>query len=71
MKAARGFDLEVKDVRRQLERSHIFTHIRWDMIGYYLDAKKPAGDFVWMTGEEITQKAALPTAYRQFWDAEV
>ena len=71
IKTARGFDLEITDVRRQLERSHIFTHIRWDMIGYYLDVKKPAGDFVWMTGEEITQKAALPTAYRQFWDAEV
>ena len=62
--------LEPVDVRRKLERSHIFTHIRWDMTGYYLDVKAPAGDLVWMTREEITGKAALPTAYRQFWDAE-
>ena len=68
--AARSFGLQVVDVRRQLERSHIFTHIRWDMTGYYLDVKAPSGDFVWMTAEEITGKAALPTAYRQFWDAE-
>ena len=67
----RGFGLEVTDVRRQLERSHIFTHIRWDMTGYYLDVKAPTGDFVWMTAAEITEKAALPTAYRQFWDAEI
>ena len=67
----RSFGLEVTDVRRQLERSHIFTHIRWDMTGYYLDVKAPTGDFVWMTAEEITGKAALPTAYRQFWDAEI
>ena len=69
--AARSFDLKIVDVRRQLERSHIFTHIRWDMTGYYLDVKEPGGDLVWMTGEEIIQKAALPTAYRQFWDVEV
>ena len=67
---AQSFGLQIVDVRRQLERSHIFTHIRWDMTGYYLDVKDPAGEFVWMTGEEITEKAALPTAYRQFWDAE-
>ena len=67
---ARSFGLQTMDVRRQLERSHIFTHIRWDMTGYYLDVKEIAGDFVWMSAEEITEKAALPTAYRQFWDAE-
>ena len=67
---ARSFGLQTMDVRRQLDRSHIFTHIRWDMTGYYLDVKEIAGDFVWMSAEEITEKAALPTAYRQFWDAE-
>jgi len=66
----RKLGLQPAEVRRQIERSHIFTHIRWDMTGFYLDVKAPAGDFVWMTPEEITQKAALPTAYRQFWEAE-
>ena len=70
LEAARSLGLQPTDVRRQLDRSHIFTHIQWDMTGFYLDVKEPAGDFVWMTGEEITEKAALPTAYRQFWDAE-
>ena len=70
MDTARALDLQTVDVRRQLERSHIFTHIRWDMTGFYLDVAEPKGDFVWMTPEEITGKAALPTAYRQFWDAE-
>ena len=71
LETARSFGLQPIDVCRQLERSHIFTHIRWDMTGYYLDVKDPTGDFVWMTAEEITEKAALPTAYRQFWDAEI
>ena len=62
---AREMGLQTADIRRVLERSHIFTHIRWDMTGYYLDVKAPSGNFVWMTAEEITEKAALPTAYRQ------
>jgi adenine-specific DNA glycosylase len=63
--------LHPKHVEKCIHRSHIFTHIRWDMTGYYLDVKEIAGDFVWMSPEEITEKAALPTAYRQFWDAEI
>ena len=70
LEAVHRLGLEITDVRRQLERSHIFTHIRWDMTGYYLDVKEPKGDLVWMSAREITGKAALPTAYRQFWDAE-
>ena len=70
LNTARELGLQPTNVRRKLERSHIFTHIRWDMTGYYLDVKAPTGDFVWMTEEEITEKAALPTAYRQFWEAE-
>ena len=46
--------LTVKDIRAQLERSHIFTHIRWEMRGYYLEVADEAGE------------AALPTAFRQF-----
>ena len=71
MDVARQLGLQITGVRRVLERSHIFTHIRWDMTGFYLEVKAPVGDFVWMTAEEITEKAALPTAYRQFWDAEI
>lgn len=70
LNTARELGLQPTNVRRKLERSHIFTHIRWDMTGYYLDVKAPTGDFVWMTEEEIMEKAALPTAYRQFWEAE-
>ena len=71
MDAARKLGLQITGVRRQIERSHIFTHIRWDMTGYYFDVKNLTEDLSWMTTEEITQKAALPTAYRQFWDAEI
>ncbi len=62
--------LQPKELYRQVERSHIFTHIRWDMRAFYLEVREAAGDFVWMTPQEIQENAALPTAFRQFFDPE-
>ena len=56
------------EVYRQLERHHIFTHIRWEMRGIYMEVAEAAGAFAWLTADEIEQKAALPTAFRQFWE---
>ena len=52
--------------QRQISRNHIFTHIRWEMRGYYLQVDREAEGFTWLTLEEIDQQAALPTAFRQF-----
>ena len=60
--------LAPRDVFKQLERKHIFTHIRWEMRGVYLEVSHPGGNFVWMTAEQIDHEAALPTAFRQFWE---
>jgi len=38
------------------------------MKGIYLDVAEPAGNFRWMTEEEINTQAALPTAFRLFWE---
>ena len=60
--------LRPKEILRQLERKHIFTHIQWNMTGYYLEVAEPEGNFQWLTAEEIEQNSALPTAFRQFWE---
>ena len=65
---AEEWGLVPREIFRQLERSHIFTHIRWDMRGIYMEVAEPAGGFVWLTADEIEEKAALPTAFRQFWE---
>ena len=57
-----------RDVLRQVTRQHIFTHIRWEMQGIYLEVTEPKGDFTWLTAAEIRESAALPTAFRQFWE---
>ena len=60
--------LRPREIFRQTEKKHIFTHIQWDMTGFYLEVTEPAGNFVWFTEEEINTQAALPTAFRQFWE---
>lgn len=60
--------LKTKEIIRQVEKKHIFTHIEWHMSGVYMEVKERAGDFVWMDAQTIQREAALPTAFRQFWE---
>ena len=66
--AAREMGLRPTDVLREVSRKHIFTHIIWDMKGIYLEVAETSGDFQWFTEEEINTQAALPTAFRLFWE---
>jgi len=70
VEAARQLGLRPRDIRRETEKKHIFTHIQWNMRGFYLEVEEPAGPFVWFTAEQIRENAALPTAFRQFWEEE-
>ena len=40
------------------------------MKAVYLEVAEEAGPFTWVTAEQIRQEAALPTAFRQFWEEE-
>lgn len=60
--------IEVTDILRQTEKRHIFTHVQWNMRGFYVEVKQCGGGFSWKTQEQITEEAALPTAFRQFWE---
>ena len=66
--AVEGMGLSPRDVFKQLERKHIFTHIRWEMRGIFLEVASPGGEFIWLHAEQIEKEAALPTAFRQFWE---
>ena len=66
--AAQQMGLRPREIIRQLERKHIFTHIIWEMRGIYLEVAEPSAAFTWLTAAEIEQSAALPTAFRQFWE---
>lgn len=64
-----NWGISVRDVRRQLDKKHIFTHIIWNMRGFYIEVKTKGHVFSWFSADEIEKNAALPTAYRQFWEA--
>lgn len=60
--------LKPKEIKRQVEKKHIFTHMEWNMCGVYIEATEPGGSFIWLTAQQINEIAALPTAFRQFWE---
>jgi carboxyl-terminal processing protease len=60
--------IEMTVTRKEIHRKHIFTHIIWNMKGIYLDVAECSGAFQWLTEEEINTQAALPTAFRLFWE---
>ena len=66
--AVETMGLSVKQICYQSERSHIFTHIRWQMRLYCMEVTQQTAGFQWLTEKEITDSAALPTAFRQFWE---
>ena len=65
------YPLKVKDIRRETEKKHIFTHIQWNMKGIYLEVQEPAGPYTWLTAAQVREDAALPTAFRQFWEEKL
>ena len=68
LETVESWGLVPRDIRRQSDRNHIFTHIRWEMRGIFLEVSEPGGEFVWMSQAQIEKEAALPTAFRQFWE---
>ncbi len=66
--AVERLGLRPKEILRQIHRKHIFTHIRWEQRGIYIEVAEPEGALLWLTADEIEKRAALPTAYRQFWE---
>ena len=50
---------------RCMNRSHVFTHIIWNMRCYELVCKSPE-HFVFASPEELETRYPLPTAFRQF-----
>ena len=63
-----GMGLHPVGITGQVERQHVFTHIQWHMRGVYVEVKEIDESHIWLTEQQISDQAALPTAFRQFWD---
>ena len=66
--AVEAMGVHPRDIIKVVERKHIFTHIQWNMRGIYIKVDAATGDFTWMHEDEIHTTAALPTAFRMFFD---
>lgn len=57
------------DISPMKSRKHIFTHIEWQMEGYYVQvSEREESDLIWITKEEVEESFALPSAFRKIWE---
>ncbi len=64
IQAAEGWGLQPQFLEKIVSRTHIFTHIQWNMLGARLHCAVEAPQFLWV--DKAAQNHALPTAFRQF-----
>ena len=55
-----------EEVIRSTEKAHIFTHVQWNMKGWYIRCANTPDSFTWADENELDTVYALPTAFRQF-----
>ena len=67
MAQADRWQVHPRELLQQLNRTHIFTLITWNMQGIYMEVSRKSPEFQWFTAQEIKDQAALPTAFRQFF----
>ncbi len=65
LQQAEAWNLRPTGIEKLVRREHIFTHVKWELTGCYLTCAG-AGDFFWVTEEQLEKEIGLPTAYRQF-----
>lgn len=66
LKHADDMGVQPIELCRELRRTHIFTHIRWEMVGYHIQCREENPAFTWASPAELESRYALPTAFRQF-----
>ena len=60
--------LRPTELKKQLEKQHIFTHITWQLRCYYVEVSTPDGNLTWVDAARFDRDISLPTAFRRFWE---
>ena len=55
-----------EELIRSTEKVHIFTHVQWNMKGWYIRCSNPNSTMTWASTTDLDTVYALPTAFRQF-----
>lgn len=67
LEQAAAWGVHPRNILKTVSRTHIFTHIQWNMTGCYIECTEEAR-FHWVSPRELEETIGLPTAYRQFLD---
>ncbi len=69
VRQAEQWGVHPRELERDLRRTHVFTHVEWDMQCYLLRCgDAPEGKFTWAAPEVLAGELTLPTAFRMFRD---
>ena len=65
---AAAWGLRPRSLGKQVERTHVFTHVQWELRCFYLNCGCRGEGFTWAEEAELDGTYALPTAFRMFRD---
>ena len=68
VRQAEEWGAQPREIVLTLRRTHVFTHVEWDMQCVLLRCAAAPEDFVWASREALSGAYALPTAFRMFRD---
>ncbi|UOO38807.1 A/G-specific adenine glycosylase [Oscillospiraceae bacterium CM] len=63
---AASWGVKPSSLLRSVRKSHVFTHIRWDMTAYYIDCREKNALFTWAQDSDMASFYPLPTAFKKF-----
>ena len=70
MDIVRQWGLRPELLRKSVRRRHVFTHVEWEMTGFYIDCAAQTKRFVWVVAQQLEQAYPLPTAFRLFLESK-
>lgn len=66
MKLAEQMGFVPKRIERMLAYTHCFSHVEWDMNGYFFECREESKNKKWVSLEEVQQEYAIPSAFQPF-----
>ena len=63
---AASWQVKPNAVQKELHDKHIFTHVEWHMVCYYLVCETENDLFTWVDNIMLESEIALPTAFKRF-----
>lgn len=56
----------VSSIRYLGEKTHVFTHLKWKMKGFYVEVKEALPNELFVSEAELNRSYSLPSAFRHF-----